>query len=99
MNIYQEIKDFQSFIWKTCGHYYKHIMIVIYNSSIVNKFEASVTNDTRFLIYDCHMFIVQAIGVDLIKLFMCEFTRSVLKATSFNNTAKYGLAYKKLWVN
>ncbi len=42
--------------------YYKHITIVIYDSSTVNKFEASVTDDARFIIYDCLMFIVQATG-------------------------------------
>jgi hypothetical protein len=44
----------------TCGLYYKHITIVNYNSSIVNKFGASLTDDARVVIYNCHMFIVQA---------------------------------------
>ncbi len=42
------------------GLYYKHIMIVIYDSSVINKFKASASVDARFVIYDCHMFIVQA---------------------------------------
>jgi hypothetical protein len=36
-------------------------MIINDDSIIVNKFEASF--DTRVIIYDCHMFIVQATGV------------------------------------
>jgi hypothetical protein len=52
---------------KCCEHdasclYYKHITIVNDDSSIVNKFEASLTDDTRVVIYDHHMFIVQATG-------------------------------------
>ncbi len=33
-------------------------------TSIVNKFEASLTVDARFTIYDRHMFIVQATARD-----------------------------------
>jgi hypothetical protein len=43
-----------------CGLYYKQITIVNDNSSIINKFEASLTDDARVIIYDRHMFIVQA---------------------------------------
>ncbi len=38
-------------------------MIINYDSSIVNKPRASLTDDTRFVIYDRHMFIVQATDV------------------------------------
>jgi hypothetical protein len=38
--------------------YYKHITIVNYDSSIINKFEASLTANARIVIYDCPMFIV-----------------------------------------
>ncbi len=44
------------------GLYYKHIMIIIDDSSAVNKCEASLTDDARVIIYDRHMFIVQATG-------------------------------------
>jgi hypothetical protein len=44
------------------GLYYKPIMIINDNSSIVNKLETSPIDDTRVFIYDCHKFIVQAIG-------------------------------------
>jgi hypothetical protein len=44
-------------------------MIVNDDSSIVNKFEASLTDEARVIIYDHHMFIVQATGVNIIKLF------------------------------
>jgi hypothetical protein len=32
------------------------------DSRVVNKLEASLTDDTRVIIYGCHIFIVQAIG-------------------------------------
>ncbi len=47
----------------SCGLHYKPITIITDNSSIVDKLETSLINDARFVIYDCHMFIVQATGV------------------------------------
>jgi hypothetical protein len=35
-------------------------MIINDSSSIVNNLETSLTDDTRVVIYDCHMLIVQA---------------------------------------
>ncbi len=46
----------------TSGLYYKLMMIVNDNSRVVNKLEASLTDDTRVVIYDHYMFIVQATG-------------------------------------
>jgi len=43
-----------------CGLYYKHVTIVNYASSDVNKLKASLNDDARVVIYDRHMFIVQA---------------------------------------
>jgi hypothetical protein len=40
------------------------MMIVNYASSIVNKLEALLTDDARVIIYDRHVFIVQATGVN-----------------------------------
>ncbi len=37
--------------------------IVNDNSRVVNKLEASLTDDARVIIYDCHMFIVEATGL------------------------------------
>jgi hypothetical protein len=45
----------------TCGLYYKPMMIVHVNSRVVNKLETSLTDDARVVIYDHHMFMVQAI--------------------------------------
>jgi hypothetical protein len=42
------------------GLYYKHVTIVNYASGGVNKLKASLNDDTRVIIYDHHMFIVQA---------------------------------------
>jgi hypothetical protein len=36
--------------------------IVIDDSRVINKLEASLTDDTRVIIYDHHMFIAQATG-------------------------------------
>jgi hypothetical protein len=44
------------------GLYYKHITIVNDDSRIVNKCEASLTDDAIVIMYDHHMFIVQATG-------------------------------------
>ncbi len=46
----------------TSGLYYKHVTIVNYASSGVNKLRASLNDDARVIIYDHHMFIVQATG-------------------------------------
>jgi hypothetical protein len=45
---------------QTSGLYYKLMTIVNDNSRVVNKLEASLTDDDRVVIYDQHMFIVQA---------------------------------------
>ncbi len=44
----------------TCGLYYKPMKIINDNSRVVNKLEASLTDDDRVGIYDRHKFIVQA---------------------------------------
>jgi hypothetical protein len=44
---------------KTSGLYYKPIMIINDDSSIVSKLETSLTDDARVIIYNCFMFIVQ----------------------------------------
>jgi hypothetical protein len=46
----------------SCGLYNKHVTIVNYASSVVNKLKASLNDDVRVIIYDHYMFIVQAIG-------------------------------------
>ncbi len=38
-------------------------MTVNDNSSIINKFETSLTDDARVVIYDRHMFIIQPTGL------------------------------------
>ncbi len=46
------------------GLYYKPTTIVNDDCSVVNKLEASFTDDARFIIYDRHMFIVEATASD-----------------------------------
>jgi len=52
----------------TCGLYYKLMTIVNDDSKVINKLEASLTDDARVVIYDHHMFIVQASGANVIKV-------------------------------
>ncbi len=44
----------------TSGLYYKPMTIVNDDSRVINKLEASLTDDAGVVIYDHHMFIVQA---------------------------------------
>jgi hypothetical protein len=43
--------------------YYNYVTIVNYDSSFVNTFGASLTDDARVVIYDRCMFMVKATGV------------------------------------
>ncbi len=47
-------------LWFISGLFHKHITIVNYDSSVVNKFGASLNDDPRVVIYDHNMFIVEA---------------------------------------
>ena len=49
-----------------CNQYYKHVTIVNDASSGVNKLKASLNDNARVIIYDRHMFIVQATEVNII---------------------------------
>jgi hypothetical protein len=49
--------------------------IVNDDSRVINKLEASLTDDARVIIYDRHMFIVQATEACTIKLFMAVIQR------------------------
>ncbi len=51
---------------ETSDLYYKHAMIINYAFRIINKLGASLTDDTRVVIYDLHVFIVQATSPKLI---------------------------------
>ncbi len=42
--------------------YYKHVTIINYASSSIKKVKVSLNDDARVIIYDCHMFILQAPG-------------------------------------
>ncbi len=44
------------------GLYYKHVMLVNYASGGINKLKASLNENARVVIYDRHIFIVQATG-------------------------------------
>jgi hypothetical protein len=54
---------------KELGLYYKPMTIVNDDSRVVTKLETSLTDDARAVIYNCHMFIVQA--TDFFLLFEC----------------------------
>ena len=48
---------------ETSDLYYKHVTIVNYTSSGINKLKALLNDNARVVIYDHHMFIVQATGL------------------------------------
>ncbi len=50
-------------VMRLSGLYYKHMTIVYYASSIINKLDALLTDDARVITYNRHVFIVQATGV------------------------------------
>jgi hypothetical protein len=47
-------------VYESSGLYYKHITIVNDDSSVVNMWRVSLTDDTRVAVYDRNMFIIQA---------------------------------------
>ncbi len=47
----------------SCDLYCKLMTIVNDDSRVMNKLEASLTDDARVVIYDHHMFLVQATGI------------------------------------
>jgi hypothetical protein len=67
----------------TSGLYYKHIKIINYYSSVVKKFGALLTDDARVVIYDCHILIVQATVVNVIKPFFFITDEEAEKARVF----------------
>ncbi len=46
-----------------CGLYYKPMTLVNDDAKVINELEASLTDETRVIIYDRHMIIVQATGL------------------------------------
>ncbi len=61
----------------TSGLYYKRMTIVNYASSIVNKLKALLTDDARVIIYDRHMFIVQATGLQIAQKGLARTTKEL----------------------
>jgi hypothetical protein len=56
--------------WRqTCGLYYNPMTIVNDDSRVINKLEASLTDVARVVIYDRHMFKVEATGMFKFDLF------------------------------
>jgi hypothetical protein len=50
------------FALEVSGLYCKPMMVVNENSRVITKLETSLTDNARVIIYDRHMFIVQATG-------------------------------------
>jgi hypothetical protein len=67
------LRSFSCAALPASGLYYKHTTIANYASRIVIKLEALLTNDARVVIYDRHVFIVQATGVNFINILMHGF--------------------------
>ncbi len=58
-----------SFIILNSGQYNKPFTIVNDNSKVVSMLETSLNDNARVIIYNRHMFIVQATGPNVIQLF------------------------------
>jgi hypothetical protein len=69
------------------GLYYKPMMIVNDDSRVVTKLETSLTDDARVIIYDCHMLIVQATGVQDL------YTFSGVTSTLYENSKKHAIIF------
>jgi hypothetical protein len=54
----------------SCCLYYKPITIINDDSRGINNLKTSLTDDVRVIIYDCHMFIVQATGVSMANIYV-----------------------------
>ncbi len=50
----QSIKAIYTYNVDICGLYYKPMTIVNDDSRVINKLEASLTDNARDIIYDCH---------------------------------------------
>ncbi len=53
----------------TCGLYYKPMTIVNDDSRVITKLETLLTDDTRVVIYDRHIFIEQATDFHFVRTF------------------------------
>jgi hypothetical protein len=65
------LKPFQPspiFVGKTGGLYYKHMTIVNDDSSVIGKWSPKRIDDTRVVICDQNMFIIQATEVGLLNI-------------------------------
>ena len=62
---YKQLFEYQHFLLllDICGLYYKPMPIVNDNSRVLNKLEASLTDEARVIIYDRHMFIYKPLVV------------------------------------
>jgi hypothetical protein len=58
------------------GLYYKHMTIVNDNSSVISKWSSKLIDDARGVIYDHHMFIIQATGRMLQKNYAVNYVRN-----------------------
>jgi len=65
---------------KLSGLYYKHITIVNDNSSVINKLEASLTDDARVISCDHNMYILQAKGQICLIVHICQIFASWVRA-------------------
>ncbi len=70
------------------GLYYNHVTIVNYASSGVNQLRASLNDDTRVIIYDHHMFIVQATDANTLGLVISDEETSFITLAPRTNFVK-----------
>ncbi len=70
------------------GLYYKHVTIINYASSSVNQLRASLNDDTRVIIYDHQMFIVQATDANTLGPVISDEENSFIRLAPQTNFVK-----------
>jgi len=75
-------------------------MLVKYDSRVINKLETLLTDVTRVIIYNCHMFIVEATGCLAINMSyqnkICSQTFQHRKSIGFGNSCHLIKQFKGL---
>ena len=84
----KKIVNLKVLSYHTCGLYYKPMTNVNDDSRVVNKLEASLIEDARVVIYDCHMFIVQATGWNCFQNFGFKCISFMLGSFKFSLSSK-----------
>jgi len=87
------LSSYLSRFWPVCGLYDKHATIVNDDSSIIRKWSFKLIGDPRVIIYNCHGFIIQATGVNVLKHFLLTHNMTWNKLRHFSMSSFFMLVY------